>query len=170
MKLKFTLTTMILAVCVNSFALAEESPGDAKKPGTGPNPYSDCGIGAALFKETSWAAVSSNVIWDLGSTAITSATASPQTCQGKNLKVALFINDTYKELAEEAAAGQGKHLTTALNILECESSRHPTAIQAIRNAMSQTVSNPGYANQTHLEKSADFYGIINNAVSNSCLS
>jgi hypothetical protein len=38
--------------------------------GSGPNPYSDCGIGAALFKDTEWAAVTSNVTWDLGTTEI----------------------------------------------------------------------------------------------------
>ena len=35
------------------------------------NPYTDCGIGAALFPNTNWAAVTSNVIWDAGTTAVT---------------------------------------------------------------------------------------------------
>ena len=50
-------------------------PADPKAPGSGPNPYTDCGIGAALFPNTHWAAATSNVIFDLGITAITSATS-----------------------------------------------------------------------------------------------
>ena len=46
------------------------------------NPYVDCGIGAALFPNTDWAAVTSNVIWDAGTTALISATASEDTCSG----------------------------------------------------------------------------------------
>ena len=70
----------------------------ADAPGSGPNPFSDCGIGAALFPETKWAAVTSNVIWDVGTTAVASATMSPQTCSGKQAKTAAFIYHTYDSL------------------------------------------------------------------------
>src|SRR5688572_5993856 len=50
-----------------------KAPAASKAPGAGPNPFSDCGIGAALFPKTGWAAVTSNVIWDIGTTALTSA-------------------------------------------------------------------------------------------------
>lgn len=154
---------------VSSVAYAEEAKStDSKAPGSGPNPFTDCGIGAALFPNTKWAAVTSNVIWDVGITAVVSATASPQTCSGKKMTVALFINDTYENLAEEAAKGQGEHLVTALNIFGCDSARQANAIQEIRSVMGQAVASPDYVNLTHLEKAADFYSIANGAVSRTC--
>ncbi len=71
-KTKTLISTLTLAVCAASLNVNAAN----KAPGSGPNPFSDCGIGAALFKDTKWAAVSSNVIWDIGTTAVTSATAS----------------------------------------------------------------------------------------------
>ena len=140
----------------------------SKAPGSGPSPYSDCGIGAALFSETKWAAVTSNVIWDLGTTAVISATASPQTCSGKKVAAARFINTTYAALAEETAAGRGEHLTAVLDILGCKSEQRPAAVSMIRYNMGQTVAKPRYLKQTHLEKAGDFYQIIDTAVTASC--
>ena len=76
-----------LASAIFTVAMLAASPlsmaqADVKaKPGSGPNPFSDCGIGAALFPDTSWAAVTSNITWDIGTTALTSATMSPGTCR-----------------------------------------------------------------------------------------
>lgn len=166
MKNKAAIATLL----VMSLGAASAQAGPDDKPGTGPNPYVDCGIGAALFPDTHWAAVTSNVIWDLGTTAVTSATMSPNTCSGKNVKTALFIRDTYAELSEDAARGQGKHLTTALNLFECGAQQHAQATTEIRASMGQAVSQQAYEGKTHLEKSADFYGIINTAVKNNCVS
>ena len=47
------------------------------------NAYVQCGIGAAIFKNNKTAAIISNIIWDLGTTAISSQTSSPETCEGK---------------------------------------------------------------------------------------
>lgn len=144
------------------------TPVQQKAAGSGPNPFSDCGIGAALFSETKWAAVSSNVIWDVGITALTSATSSPQTCSGKKVAAALFINQTYDKLVEESASGQGEHLTTVLNVFGCDSARHMNAIHQIRSAMGKAVSTPDYIDQTHLDKASGFYTIVEEAVNASC--
>ncbi len=127
------------------------------------NPYTDCGIGAALFPETHWAAVSSNVIWDLGSTAITSATSSPNTCSHKNNAVALYIRDTYNQIVEESVKGDYTHLTAALNILECGVS-HSAATQKIRSDIGQLITADDYQGKAHLDKSADLF----NAVTGAC--
>lgn len=162
-KILGTLAFVIGAMAgTNSFA-------QDKQPGTGPNPYSDCGIGAALFNETKWAAVTSNVIWDLGTTALISGTLSPNTCSGKQVKVALFIRDTQPQLAEEAAAGSGQHLTAVLNLSECKSERHPQAIKAIRASMAKSVAAPGYSAQSDIQKSSTLYQAVESAVSNSCV-
>lgn len=157
-------TSVMVSLAVTSTTFAAES----KAPGSGPNPYTDCGIGAALFPDTKWAAVTSNVIWDIGITAIISATASPQTCQGNKVVAALFIRDTYANLAEETAAGKGEHLMTVLNLFGCEGSHHAGAVKQIRSAMGNAVAAPGYVDQPALEKDANFYSIIDTAVSANC--
>jgi hypothetical protein len=141
---------------------------EAKAPGSGPNPFSDCGIGAALFSETKWAAVTSNVIWDVGTTAVTSATMSPQTCNGKKVQAALFIRDTYDRLAEETAAGHGEHLTTALTMFGCSAGQHTAAAERVRQRMGTAVTSPSYAEQPALDKAAHFYSIIETAAANTC--
>lgn len=159
--LSASLAAAAFGTCVPAFA-------QDKAPGSGPNPYADCGIGAALFSETKWAAVTSNVIWDLGITAVTSATMSPQTCSGKKVVAALFIRDTYDKLAEETASGQGEHLTTALNLFGCRAQQHAAAAQQVRGAMGQTVSAPGYSDRPAIDKAAGFYAIIETAASSAC--
>lgn len=159
----------LAALSLLSFAVAASSvAAQDKTPGSGPNPFTDCGIGAALFPNTHWAAVTSNVIWDIGTTAVTSATASPQTCNGKSVKTALFIRDTYNTLAEETARGEGEHLSTVLTMMECGSSQQPAAIQAARTAMAQQVSSPEYSAQSALDKAAAFYSVMESAVNLSC--
>ena len=162
-----TLKKVIAATALVMLASVGAQAQDKKAPGSGPNPYTDCGIGAALFKEPDWAAVTSNVIWDLGTTALISATASPETCQGKSVKAAIFIKDTYETLAEEAAKGQGEHLTAVLNIMECPASTHAAAIQSVRTSMGAAVAQPGYASQPRLDKTVQFYQAVH-AASKSC--
>jgi Protein of unknown function (DUF3015) len=182
---KLSLTASLIAVMLATItaALADDNNGpsasttnpsttksteQSKVPGSGPNPWADCGIGAALFTETKWAAVTSNVIWDLGTTALTSATASPQTCQGKKVVAALFIDRTYAELVEETASGQGERLTTVLNLFGCDSARHANAIQQIRGAMRRAVATPNYIDQSHFDNASNFYSIVEEAVNTSC--
>jgi len=159
------LTAIAVAACMG---IAAQASANNKAPGSGPNPYVDCGIGAALFPATHWAAVTSNVIWDLGTTAVTSATMSPETCSGKNLAAALFINDTYESLAEETAKGEGEHLTALLNIMECDASSHAAAISVTRSGMSQLVGSEGFEALSHTEKAAGYYSAMDAAVSLHC--
>lgn len=158
-KLGLALAASLLA-SVTTHAFAEE-----KAVGTGPNPYRDCGIGAALFPETDWAAVSSNVIWDVGSTALTSATMSPETCSGQEVVAAEFILNTYDNLIEETAQGEGQHLTTVLDIYGCEASQQPAIINAIRSKAASDVASEDFAGATQLEKANKLFGNIHSTVS-----
>lgn len=161
---KTVVSAFLLVTFASSVAMAEGS----KAPGSGPNPFSDCGIGAALFPDTKWAAVTSNVIWDIGTTAVTSATMSPETCSGKKVQAALFIRDTYPVLVEDVSRGSGEHLRTALNLFDCDAGRQHAAISLIRADMSAAVAAPGYAGQTDIQKSAELYGVMSSAAEASC--
>lgn len=160
-----SLKKCVAIVSLASSALIAGTPAFAqdKAAGSGPSPYADCGIGAALFSETKWAAVTSNVIWDLGITALISATSSPQTCSGKKVTAALFIRDTYDTLAEETAAGKGEHLTAAMTMFGCSADVQASVAQQVRGAMAASVAAPDYADKKPLDKAAGFYTIMDKA-------
>ncbi len=141
-------------------AMAEEGA----EAGTGPNPFSDCGIGAALFPETKWAAVTSNIIWDVGTTAVISATASPETCSGKQVEAARFISETYANLFEETARGSGEYLTTVLDIYGCSSEARSNIALDVRSRIAPVVSRSDFAELSGREKAELYYQQVNSVV------
>lgn len=156
------LAIVAFASSMGSTALAADAPG------SGPNPFTDCGIGAALFPDTHWAAVSSNVIWDIGTTAVTSATLSPQTCSGKRVKTALFIRDNQQQLVEQFARGQGAHVTAVMEMFECNATQSQAAIGAARAAIGNVVGAPGYSAQPQLQQAGQVYNTIEQAAASHC--
>lgn len=151
----------ILATLAFSVGATNAMAGEA---GSGPSPYIDCGIGGALFPDTHWAAISSNVIWDVGTTAVTSATASPETCNGKSVEVAEFINRTYDSLLEDTAKGEGEYVTAVFDIYGCNSVSQSAMIGDLRGMVAVEISTPSYNDKTQLEKSELFYNNVNQVV------
>lgn len=128
------------------------------------NPWTKCGIGAMLFDETPWAAASSNIIWDLGTTAVTSAGTSENTCDGKDVQAAIFIQETYANLEEETAKGNGQHLTAMLNIMGCDTAVHSDIIQSVRSDFASTVNNAGYGEKSVQDKAESYYTVVKSKV------
>lgn len=151
-----------LAVAVTSLVLTSGSFAESNSVGSGPNPFSDCGIGAALFKNNV-AATISNVIWDIGTTAVISATASPETCSGKETEAAAFIFESYEDLVVESAHGEGKHLTALMNILEVSSSDRDSVITSVRGDMSK--DNSASISSEKVKKAEHFYNSVILAIS-----
>lgn len=161
------LATLSFAVASGS-AIAQES----KAQGSGPSPYTECGIGAALFKDTEWAALTSNVIWDIGTTAVTSATMSPETCNSKKKVVAQYIIDTYDNVVEETAIGEGEYLNTMLNIYGCDQNVHTAIISDVRADFATKISAEDYTNLDSVGKAESYYfsltEVVDSNYSNSC--
>ncbi len=155
----------LLTLIASPMAISQVGSGT---PGTGPNPYRDCGIGAALFPETHWAAVTSNVIWDVGTTAVISATSSPETCQGAEAQTAQFIFDTYDSIVQQTAAGSGEHLTAMLNILGCAQEIHSQIVLDLRQGVAAQVSEVSYNDKALLDKASDYYDVLVHASSSRC--
>ena len=132
------------------------------------NPYTDCGIGAGLFPNTAWAAVTSNVIWDAGTTALISATASENTCSGGAVQTAQLIHDKYELLETDLMMGQGENLAALTTSMGCESSSTLTA--SLKNDMTENLSRSDYVENTRIEKSINLYESLqsNKEVKNSC--
>lgn len=96
------------------------------------NPWKQCGIGAMIFNDNGAAAAISNIIWDLGTTAVSSNISSQGSCEGAKVAAAQFINDSIVNIEEETVVGNGQHLTAMLNMMGCEASAHPSIINAVR--------------------------------------
>lgn len=99
---------------------------------------------------------------------MTSATVSPQTCSKKNIKAALLIRDSYAQIVEDAARGQGEHLAAALEVFSCGADHQAAAMSEARAGVSQAVSAPSFNGQKQLEKAGQLFNIIDSAARNNC--
>ncbi|MCG5514674.1 MULTISPECIES: DUF3015 family protein, partial [unclassified Ectothiorhodospira] len=98
-----------------------------------------------------------NVIWDSGTTAVTSATLSPQTCSSKEIEVARFVDETYEQLAMETAMGEGEHLTAALGLMSCDAVASQGVVTQLRSDLQQASASVGYAGQAHADQAYQYY-------------
>ncbi|MGR5455271.1 DUF3015 family protein [Vibrio alfacsensis] len=96
------------------------------------NPWKHCGIGAAIFDDNGTAAAISNIIWDFGTTAVTSQASSEDSCAGAPVKAAMFIQDNFDKVLEETSQGSGEHLNAMLSILDVEAGLQASSIEQIR--------------------------------------
>ena len=129
------------------------------------NPYSDCGIGAAIFPNNPALAASSNAIWDLGSTAVTSATASEETCTNVQNNTASFILETMPQLETELALGAGEHLDALAGLLQCES---PSAVIFASQKYEDFIATVEYLTASDVEKASALYNSLKTAKVDSC--
>jgi hypothetical protein len=151
--MKKMIMTFGIAAAMGMAALPATAKG---VPGSGPNPFSDCGIGAALFENNVLATIS-NILWDLGTTGVTSATASPETCNGKTVETAQFIIENYNQLAEETARGNGDYLTGLLDIAEVAEVERADVVAGLRAHMASVTAQPEHAKASLVEKSTALY-------------
>lgn len=134
--------TFFLTLMVTTAALADENEKKRAKP----NPWLDCGIGALIFPDDEHETIAaiSNIIVDLGSTAVTSATSSPDTCNGtSNVELALFIQRTYPTLEAELAKGRGENLKALAGLVE--TSKENQFIALLREEMAVKYAEADFA-------------------------
>lgn len=125
-----------------------------------PNPWLDCGIGAMIFPDSNLevGAGISNIIWDLGTTAVTSAQSSPDTCAGMdNVKSAMFIQNSYDQLELELAKGKGEHLVALSELMGCQSDVRSDYVNTVRADMADKFAAPGYVDLSRDEKAQALY-------------
>ncbi|MDM7861757.1 DUF3015 family protein [Alteromonas sp. ASW11-36] len=127
------------------------------------NPWQDCGIGAMIFPDNGVAAAISNVIWDLGTTAVTSASASEDSCNSTRVQTAQFINETYNNLEDELVRGEGVHITAMLNLMSCDAASHAETSATIRSEFADQLL--GSADQTTV-KAERLFNIAETATAN----
>lgn len=152
-----------LSIVVLSSALAVSLNASADVDKSNLNPWQHCGIGAAVFDSNETAAALSNVIWDSGTTAVTSATISPDTCASEEVQVAQFIDETYDVLAMETAIGEGQHLQAALGLAGCALESQEAAVNALRSDLEELSTTSDYATMSHEDKAYELYKSLTSA-------
>ena len=137
------------------------------------NIWRDCGIGALIFTETGWAAVTSNITWDLGITATSSATSSEGQCAGKSASVGKFLYQNYAMVEEETVMGEGQYLSSVLDILECKRESRPQIIKSIRSKLNKDLNSSDFESRNKIQKTELYYNnlfnVINSNFSESCI-
>ena len=76
----------------------------------------------------------------------------------------MFIKDTYPNVIEQTAAGQGEHLSAMLQIFGCSADAHASIIESVRTQIGAKVDAEGYSSKNQLQKSADYYGVITSTI------
>jgi hypothetical protein len=131
--------------------------------------YQECGLGGAMSTESPGWAVSTNITWDWGTTAIISDVSSPESCKGGKAKTAAYINEAYPKLAQDLSRGEGKHLTALMTLSGCNAAIQPTVARELRSDLTTLVSAPGYAAQSRKEQAAALFDVVQQrTATNSC--
>jgi hypothetical protein len=162
MNMKKTITTLAAIVAL-SLASTHSFAQDSKL-----NPWQDCGIGAMVFPDNSVAAAISNVIWDLGTTAVTSASASEDNCNATRVQTARFVTESLPNLEEDIVKGEGQHLTAMLNLMGCGTAEKHVVSTAIRNDFSSVMSKATYSEMDVQQKAESLFTVAENAATGSC--
>lgn len=150
--------TIAAALVISATSL---TAAQAQTTRTQPNPWLDCGIGALIFptENLEVGAGISNIIWDLGTTAVTSAQSSPDTCNGlDNVTMAVFIKRTYPSLEAELAKGHGENLTTLAGLVGADD--EAAFLSELRAAMAAEVRKEGFAGLSEDEKAQRLYAAV----------
>lgn len=143
-KLKLSVATIAMTMLFTSQVHADErSFGDI---------YKECGIGAMIFNDTPVAAAVSNIIWDLGTTAVSSNISSAENCEGGKAKMASFIMKSYDNLEVEIASGEGKYMDTLVAMTEKD-------VETLRSEFSEVVASSEYATLNQEQKAEKLYNI-----------
>ena len=160
--MKNIILIMLFAMFIPSIALGGEV-------GTGPNPYTDCGIGSTFDNKAG--ASSSNAIWDLGATALTSASLSPEMCRDRKTESAKLILETLPELEKDVALGGGKYLVALTEVMGCDSVFQDEISANLRIDYAKKVSDITYGNKTDIQRATDMYNSVKvtiESIPNSC--
>jgi len=159
MNLKKTiLAATLTSLCTSGIAFAQSGRSIAEV-------YSQCGLGGMIgsaFDNKSTAnfiAISTNVTWDLGTTAASSNSSSPDTCSRKNVKVALYIKNSYPQIEKDLAIGEGTYVNGLLDAMEVSKNKSEV-VSSIRSDLAQVAQKSNFDTLSQDQKADILYGIV----------
>ncbi len=157
-KVRLSLIAFSSALAISTTPASAEDATDIE------NAFSQCGIGAAIFTKNETAAIISNVIWDLGTTAFSSQTSSPGSCAGAATTAALFINETYPVLEEEFVKGGGTHVAALMGLMQCDTSSQSTAITSVQNELAVSFADDDFVSASQSYKAQQMGAMVDRAI------
>lgn len=122
--------------------------------------YVECGLGAMIAPKTPAVAVITNIIWDLGTTAIMSDISSPENCKGGQEEVASFIYDSYEFLETDLASGNGEYLDLLVSLAEYDYQGGEGFVETLRSAFAEYVAHSDYTSLSRFEKAEALYDLV----------
>ncbi|GKT11462.1 MAG: hypothetical protein ISEC1_P0426 [Thiomicrorhabdus sp.] len=147
-------STVVAASLLSTSAMAQNSV----------NPWKQCGIGAMIFDDNSTAAAISNVIWDLGTTAVSSNISSQDSCEGlgNNVAAAEFIQNSHAVLEEEIVNGSGAYLSAVLKMFNVSEDQMNVVAQNVKQNFAKVVTSSEYENLSDTAKAQTIYNVMLN--------
>lgn len=127
------------------------------------NAFTQCGIGAALFPKNEGLALLSNIIWDLGTTAVSSQTTSQDACAGNLTTAAIFIDHTYPVLEEQFVKGEGANIAALMDIMDCAEPSRQSIVAQIQDGLASSFADANFTQSTSLDKAKNMAIIIDGA-------
>lgn len=112
--------------------------------------YTDCGLGAMIAPNNAPVAAVTNITWDLGTTAVSSNVSSADTCRGGKVKTAAYIVQSYAQLEQDLARGEGPHLDTLMTVAGCTATT--TVAANLRDGLASRVASPAYTSASRFEQ------------------
>lgn len=143
-------------------AMFIHTPAQAQGAETIAHIYTQCGIGGLIFGHESLGVLGktlasvSNVFWDLGTTAASSHSLSPDTCLSKEVKTAYFIKETFSDLENNLATGKGDYLQALNTLMACEA-----ASQNVRRDYAEYTTTRFYTSATQHQNAEKLFEIVN---------
>ena len=141
-----------------AFCLVFSSTANAKFIGV----YRSCGLGhwvsGPVLKGN--VALTTNVTFDLWSTASSSYLTTPSMCAGPFWAAAKSIDSNYPMLEQDTTVGNDEHVFAMLDILECDDVARQEMSASIRNDFKQHVENEYDLNASHEEKVANYFNSL----------
>jgi Protein of unknown function (DUF3015) len=115
--------------------------------------YTECGLGAMIAPKNAAVAAVTNVTWDLGTTAISSNISSADSCQGGKAKTAAYIFQSYAQLEQNLAQGQGEHLSALMAVAGCSANAKDAVATSLRNGLADRARHVGFKGENRFEQS-----------------
>lgn len=136
------------------------------------NPWQQCGLGAMVFPDNGTAAAISNIVWDLGTTAVSSAASSPDQCEGAGVQVAAFVQLSYDHLSVETAVGEGEFLQTLVTGMNCDPNIQADLVSDLRDDFAAQLQEASYATKGYNDKAEAYYlglrGVVETGYADAC--
>ena len=157
-----------LVLALSAAALFASSSVTMAEGMTGEDMYTKCGIGAMLFSDKPVFAAVSNVIWDSGTTAVTSGLAGAG-CTGTSAQSAAFILKSYASLESETVDGKGQHLAALMDIYQCDMASRANVINGVRADLANELQDQlAYNQASQLDKAKAYHNSVTTNVATSC--